>query len=216
MENYQNIIDKFKDTFLKSGLIKEDINILFGRAEDNELEYLIDLYKTLSTNSQFYNEDDLEDLKSIVIPKSIKTFYRENEPKNVPMLKSGVRLLSLRGIKEENSSGEPSLYLTKYGVIAIATTIGGNIICLDFNDISNDEPSVLIASNNFCAYNDELECIEIVDAPEDIIDEYEDDEPIELTYNNLKRCLPQIAKTFSEFMCKLAYDEYGNIEKEYL
>jgi len=216
MENYNMIIEKFKYSYLKNGLIEEDINKFFRKASDSDLEYLTDLFKTYSFSSQFYSEDDLENLKILTVPKKVIAFYKENEPQNMPILKSSVRLLSLNSIRDENSSGEPSMYLVKYGIIAIATTIGGNVICLDINELNDDEPRVLIVENQFCAYNDDLNCVEIISAPDDIVEEYDDDEPIELTYKNIKRCVTEVAKTFSEFMYKLANDEYSNIEKMFL
>lgn len=216
MENYKMIIEKFKYSYLKDGLIEEDTNKFFRKASDSDLEYLANLFKTYSFSSQCYSEDDLENLKELRIPKKVIDFYKDNEPQNMPILKSGVRLLSLKSIRDENSSGEPSMYLVKYGIIAIATTIGGNVICLDINDLNDDEPRVLIVENQFCCYNDDLNCVEIINAPDNVIEEYDDDEPIELTYKNIKRCITEVAKTFSEFMYKLANDEYSNIEKMFL
>ncbi|MBU3218116.1 SMI1/KNR4 family protein [Clostridium estertheticum] len=216
MEDYQDIIAKIKGTFLKHGLEKEDINKFFRRAIDSELEYLTNLYVTYGFNSEFYNENNLENLKSIIIPKDVLNFYIENEPQNMPIFNSGVRLLSLKSIRDENCSGEPSGYLIKYGIITIATTIGGNVICLDLNELKNGETRVLIVDNNFCSYNEDLDCVEIINAPNDFIEKYGDDEPIELSYENIKKCVPEVAKSFSEFMYKLANDEYGNIEKMFL
>lgn len=48
-------------------------------------------------------------------------------------------------IKYENFELTPGALLIKYGLITIATTTGGNVICLDLNIINNEEPRVVIA-----------------------------------------------------------------------
>ena len=48
------------------------------------------------------------------------------------LLASGVRLKSLNGIREENAEpSSPGCHIFPYGYVVIATTIGGNAICLD-------------------------------------------------------------------------------------
>lgn len=164
----------------------------------------------------FYKENDLENLKSFLIPETIGNFYRDFEPQNLPALSGGIRLLGLEQIKKENASAVPSMFLVKFGLLTVATTIGGNVICLDLNAIKNGEPRILIADHSFCSYNDDLNVVECVIVPDDIADNYSDDEPIVLTYNLIKSCLPQIADSFSDFLIKLANEEYIDIENEYL
>ncbi|MEZ2737355.1 hypothetical protein, partial [Aneurinibacillus aneurinilyticus] len=94
--------------------------------------------------------------------------------------------------------------------------IGGHVICIDLNRINNNEPSVVIADYSFCSYNDELDVIECINVPDEIADNYSDDEPIILSYSLIKNCLPQISVSFSDFLTNLANEKYEDIETEYL
>lgn len=164
-------------------------------------------------------EEDMKKLHSLFKEAKmdeVYKFYKCYQPYDIPMLKSYVNLLSVDDIVSENTDGEPGKYLAEYGVYTIATTVGGNIICLDANDISCGEPSVLIADSNFCSYNDYFDCIEIGIAPEEVVESLKEDELLSLSYDNIKKCLPKIADTFSEFLYNLSINYYGNIEEKYL
>ncbi|WP_167397446.1 SMI1/KNR4 family protein [Lysinibacillus mangiferihumi] len=216
MKKFTKIIERFEQNIIRDGLEANEAKEAFGQAKPDDLNNFTLLYETFAKWSAFYEEKDLENLKSYSIPETIVTFYRNFEPQNLPALSGGIRLLGLEQIKEENASAVPSMFFVKFGLLTVATTIGGNVICLDLNEIKNDEPSVLIADHSFCSYNDDLDVIECVIVPDDIADNYSDDEPIVLTYDLIKRCLPQVADSFSDFLNKLANEEYVDIENEYL
>lgn len=216
MVEFNEIVNKFKLNFIRDGISPNEANKAFGKANPADLEYLTDLFGTFSKSSTFYKEDDLESLKKYNVPDIVVDFYRNFEPQNLPALRGGVRLMALESIKEENSSASPGMYFIKYGLLTIATTIGGHVICLDLNQINNNEPSVVIADYSFCSYNDDLNVIECINVPDEIADSYSDDEPIILSYSLMKSCIPQIATSFSEFLTKLANEEYEDIETEYL
>lgn len=216
MKQFTNIIQRFEKSIIRNGLKPNEAKEAFSQAKPEDLNDFTLLYETYAKWSAFYKEKDLENLKSYSLPETIVAFYRDYEPQNFPALSGGIRLLRLEQIKEENASATPSMFLIKYGLLTVATTIGGNVICLDLNEIKNDEPRVLIADQAFCSYNDDLDIVECVIVPDDIADNYSDDEPIVLTYDLIKSCLPQIADSFSDFLMKLANEEYEDIENEYL
>lgn len=213
MKKFAKIIERFEQN-----IIRDDVEAkrAFGQAKPDDLKNITLLYETFAKWSAFYKENDLESLKSFSISETIVTFYRDFEPQNLPALSSGIRLLGLEQIKKENASAVPSMFLVKFGVLTVATTTGGNVICLDLNSIKNDEPRVLIADHSFCSYNDDLDVIECVIVPDDSADNYSDNEPIVLTYDLIKSCLPQVADSFSDFLLKLANEEYVDIENVYL
>lgn len=160
----------------------------------------------------------LESLKGLIgdSAKVFIDFYKEYQPcHGFPTLDCYVSLLDIDSIIVENTNGAPGEYLAQFGVFVFATTVGGNVICIDTNNCKNGDPAVLIASCNFCFYNEEKQYIEISDAPDYVMDEYEDDEAIILNYPNIKKCLPKIEKSFSKFMDKLSRNFYEDIE-EYL
>lgn len=141
-------------------------------------------------------------------------FFTKFQPNNLPMTESYVSLLNIEKIIAENAV-EPGEFLAEYGVYVIAVTAGGNAVCVDTNNMTDGDPSVLIADSGFCAYNDSLGCVEITVAPDEVLDELDDDEILPLNYENIVRCLPQIEESFTEFMSKLSVNEYDDIE-EYL
>jgi len=216
MNKFTKVIERFEQNLIRDGQEDNEAKQAFGQAKPEELNNITLLYETFTKWSAFYKEHDLENLKSYSIPEPIVDFYRDFEPQNLPALSGGIRLLGLEQIKAENATAIPSMFLVKFGLLTVATTIGGNVICLDLNAINNEEPRVLIADHSFCSYNDDLDVVECVIVPDDIADKFSDDEPIVLTYDIIKSCLPQVADSFSSFLSKLANEEYVDIENEYL
>ena len=143
----------------------------------------------------------------------ITDFYSRYQPNDVPMTKSYVRLLGIDTIIEENTRGEPGKYLAEYGVYVFAVTVGGNVICVDTNDIVNGDASVLIADENFCSYNTHHKCVEIGIVPREVLAQHPQTELIELNYPNIIKCLTKIESSFMEFMLKLSSNAYEDIEK---
>jgi hypothetical protein len=214
MIDYEVLTAKIKLNSIKNGSHPNDIK--FGEAKISDLTYLTDLYDTYSYWSQFYRDNDLESLRGLKVPQSVVEFYAHFEPKSLPLLNGGIGLLDLAGIKEENSSGSPGLYLIKYGIITVATTIGGHSICLDINHLNDGEPRVIIIDYTFCTFNDDLDIIECLNGIEDIEKEYGDEEPIILSYEIVKKCCSEIAATFSEFLKKISNEEYPDLEDKYI
>jgi hypothetical protein len=124
-------------------------------------------------------------------------------------LSGGIRLLDLEEMKVENSSAAPGMYLLKYGLLTIATTIGGHAICLDLN---TKQPCVVMADHAFCSYNDDLKLVECVLVPDEIAESYADDEPIVLSYALIKQCLPEIAASYQDFLLKLSNESYEDMD----
>jgi len=141
-------------------------------------------------------------------------FYREYQPNNLPMLDSYVRLLGIDAIMLENTNGEPGKYLAEYGVYVFAVTVGGNVLCIDTNDYTEDgDASVLIADSSFCSYNQYHNCVEIGIVPKELRSEMLGQGVIKLNYQNIKKCLTSIESSFYVFMEKLSNNEYDDIEE---
>ena len=142
-------------------------------------------------------------------------FYSKYQPYEIPMTESYVQLLDIDRMIMESTNAEPGKYLAEYGVYVFAVTVGGNVLCIDTNDIHNGVPSVRIADSGFCDFNEFYECAEIGIVPEEVMDEFPEDEMIPLNYENIALCMKKIEDSFFDFMLKLSNDEYEDIE-EYL
>lgn len=157
--------------------------------------------------------NELESLGLNKVSRFIE-FYREYNPVDCPMTDSYVSLCSIENIATENTKGEPGIYLSKIGLIVFAVTVGGNPICIDCNNVIDGDASVYIADSNFCAYNDDLEMVEIVWPSEELIEIVGDnDEPIELTYENALLCMKKVEDSFICFLEKLSRNEYEDLEE---
>ena len=89
-----------------------------------------------------------------------------------------------------------------------------NPICIDINNVIDGDAAVYIADSNFCAYNDDLEMVEIVWPSEEFIEIVGDnDEPIELTYENALLCMKKVEDSFICFLEKLSRNEYEDLEE---
>ena len=120
-------------------------------------------------------EEQLEKLRQLVgnkVPKFID-FYEKYEPQHgFPTLDCYLNLLDIDDILTENQDGEPGEHLAKYGVFVFATTVGGDLVCIDANNCKDGDPAVLVASHTFCSYNYDLGCFELYDVPDSFSDEY--------------------------------------------
>lgn len=191
MESYEKIVANFKKLF---GETKEP---MFAPATEEEMKKL----------RQLVGDD---------VPKFLE-FYEKYQPQyGLPTMDCYLNLCDIDSILTENLDGEPGEHLAKYGVFAFATTVGGDLVCIDTNNCKEGDPAVLIASHTFCFYNDDMRRVELYDVPESVSDEYEDADYIPLNYANIKKCLPRIEKSFIKFMDKLSRNQYEDIEEEYL
>ena len=163
-------------------------------------------------------EEQLEKLRQLVgnkVPKFID-FYEKYEPQHgFPTLDCYLNLLDIDDILTENQDGEPGEHLAKYGVFVFATTVGGDLVCIDTNNCKDGDPAVLVASHTFCSFNYDLGCVELYDVPDAVSDAYEEADYIPLNYTNIKKSLPKIERSFLKFMDKLSRNKYEDIE-EYL
>lgn len=190
--DYVKVIERFRKVFNGNGAIESSEYPWFRQAVKQQLAYLTDLYETFNYWTQIYHDNELKTLKNYKVPQSVINFYEQYEPQNIPMTNAGIYMLDLEAIKNENSSGGGGVLL-KYGLITIATTIGGELICIDLNDMKDNEPKVVIIEH--------CNCCDV-----GIVKDYEYVCEIEHT----------ISKSFSEFIWKLSGDEYEDFEDTYL
>lgn len=139
-------------------------------------------------------------------------FYQDNQPDILPILKSKTRLLDIESIIEENMDLAPGAYLSKLGIYVFAVTIGGNVICIDVNDMKEGDPVVLIIDHTFCYCDEDEEEIEIVNLPSYIDESEVSDEDFEFNYKNIRKFVYKIEDSFVEFMKKFSLDEYDDLE----
>jgi hypothetical protein len=189
-----------------------DIDAAFGKADNKSLVFLSDLYKTFSSCSSIYYAEDgeLDELKNYIIPESVVGFYNEFEPQNLPCLDGYVYLLSLDGIMRENSELAPSAYLIKYGLFTFATTVGGNVICIDLNVITDGEPRVVYVDKSWIRFDESERKVECSFDTRNV-----NGKDSWLSVDIINKCLPEIDKCFSGFLDKLSNSEYEDIEEFY-
>jgi hypothetical protein len=185
--NY-NTIEK---NFRKSLNIEDTEQKLFVKATEEQLNSLINLI----------GEE----------PTEVISFYKDYQPYEMPMLDCYLSLCDIEGIIEENTSIESGKYLPDHNIFVFAVTVGGDIVCIDKNDMRNGDPAVLAFSSSFCIYNDYTGAVEIVDYPDDV--ELEDDEMLEFNYENIVKCGCKIEDSFTTFIEKLSRNEYEDIEE---
>jgi len=186
--DYSKIVERFREVFIGNGAEEEEDYPWFAPADKEQIKYLTELYDTFNYWTQIYLDDELEVLKEYKVPDLVVDFYSQYEPKDIPGTHAGIYLLDLEAIKDENASG----VLIKYGLITIATTIGGDLVCIDLNDKSDDPKVVLIES---------WECSD----PEDVSD-----------YEYVCEISHVVEDKFSDFIWKLSGDEYEDFEDTYL
>lgn len=191
--DYTKVVERFKEVFKRNGAVEDKDYPWFGKADEEKLKYLTDLYSTFNYWTSIYLDDELETLMNYKVPQSVIEFYVQYEPKGIPTTEAGIYLLDLENIKDENSSDAGGGVLLKYGVITIATTIGGDLVCIDLNNMKNNEPKVVIIEH--------WECCDV-----DCVKSYEDVCEIEHL----------VSESFSEFLWKLSGDEYEDFEDTFL
>ncbi|MDO5406326.1 MAG: hypothetical protein Q4F28_03215 [Eubacteriales bacterium] len=159
-------------------------------------------------------ETEISQLKKLFGEKVNKVieFYCKYQPNNFPMSKSYVQLIDIDKIIIENTIGEPGKFMAEYGVYVFALTVGGNVLCIDTNDVHDGDANVLIADSNFCSYNETHNCVEIGVAPEEVVQHLGEGEILVLNYANMTKCLKKIENSFLTFMLKLSKNEYDDIE----
>lgn len=213
MEKYRRIIENIKSFLKNNGCNDAIINKCFGRCEnEDKIKILTELYDVLSYwSSVYYKEDDeLSELKKYKVPINILNFYREFEPKEIPCLEGGVYLLGLDDIKEENTSRASGAYLIKFGLLTFATTIGGNALCMDLNAMRNGEPRIVYVDNSWIWFNEETRRVEY-----DFYTSQIGEPKGELTYSVIKKYLPEVSNSFSEFLDRLSSYEEWDAEDYY-
>jgi hypothetical protein len=213
MKRFADIVQRLHRQLENQGIGLEVIAGSFKHCGSEErLKVLTDLFGTFSYWSAVYrqNDDELADLHHYRIPECIINFYREFEPGNIPCLSDGVGLLNLEGIKMENSSFAPGAYLIRFGLITFATTTGGNAICMDLNELTEGEPRIVYADHTWFMFDEDVRQLKYNFYPHKV------QEP--KGYVNLgmiKKYLPEISKTFSEFLDLLSRNNDWDPEEYY-
>jgi len=89
-------------------------------------------------------DSDILYLKGLNLSDDIIDFYKKYNPKNIFEI-NGIRLLSINKIKEENNDYTPGYILCPRGYCVIASTIFGDVYCVD---TKTKENSIYIASHD--------------------------------------------------------------------
>lgn len=149
-------------------------------------------------------------------PVKFVEFYSEKQPNEMPNMKSYATLYCIDRIIEENTELAPGAYLAKLGIFVFAVTSGGNVICIDINDMNNGDPTVLLIDQSFCCgEEDDIDSeVEIVNLPSYIDEDDYSDEDFEFNYENVRKFVYKIEDSFTEFVRKYSLNQYDDLEKK--
>jgi len=186
----ERVVNNIKKMFKNKDI--GSVENLFGKATEEQLE-------------------QLRDLVGVDVYKVIE-FYANYQPIDVPMLPCYLSLLDIDSIVEENTYGEPGKYLAKYGVFVFGVTVGGNVVCIDTNNINNGDPVVLIADSGFCYYDEDEEDVVVALIPDEVVDQFDLSQETILDYKSIKLCLKEISHSFVDFLINLSEEQYDDIE----
>ncbi len=190
----KKIVDNLIKVFVEKGVAETDI--IFLKSTEEQMQQLQDL---MGNNA-----------------KEVLEFYKKYQPEVTPMLPCYLSLLNIDEIVIENTCAEPGMHLAKYGVITIGVTVGGNVVCIDTNDVSEAGPKILLFDSNFCYYDDEDDIARIGYIPssvEHLFDlAYDQKDPV-LSYENIQKCGHVLSESFMDFMEKLSCNYFEDIEE---
>ena len=179
-------------------------------------EFMNNFYEMFSNEDAFCTatKEQINQLKNLWGNNiyKITELYEKYQPNNIPMLESYVKLLGIDSIIDENTIVEPGKYLSQFGVLVFALTVGGDLLCIDTNKHHDGDACVLIVDSNFCSYNEIHDCIEIGIVPDDFIIDYSQGNIIKLNYDNICKYIHKVEDSFILFMSKLSRNEYDDIE----
>lgn len=202
--NYQLIYENFKQSTNGESLECP----FFEKASELDISILSQLHNVCLSHTAIWKESDIENLLNLKIPESVINFYQEMNPKNVPMNDAGIYLADLNKIREEYSQFEPGCYLIKFGLIVIATTIGGNPIIVDLYD---KDASVFICDHSLLSHRKEKGeiILSYVFPPKSLQNQYGVNQ-IPVNRETLFQCLTCIETNFETFITKLSKNEYDD------
>ena len=189
-----NIVNNLIKVFLEDGA--DETEIVFSKSSEAQMEQLQGLVGDNATQ--------------------VLEFYKEYQPVEVPMLPNYLSLLNIDGIVEENTCAEPGMHLAKYGVITIGVTVGGNVVCIDTNDVSDLGPKVLLFDSNFCYYDEEEDIVRIGHIPsraKHLFELSNAQKATTLSYANILKCGYVLSQSFMDFMEKLSNNYFEDIEE---
>lgn len=201
--NYDLIYRNFKQ---RANYMEDTESPFFEKASKSDMEVLVKLYDTCLSHSAIWTKNDIDNLRNLKIPEAIIQFYQEMNPQNAPMNNAGIYLADLNRIRDEYSQLEPGCYLIKFGLIVIATTIGGNPIIADLYD---ENAGVFICDHNLlsCERENGQIVLSYVFPPDPLQDKYGDN-LIPVNRDTLFQCFISIEKSFEIFITKLSRNEY--------
>lgn len=200
--NYQLIYKNFKQV---AEYEEDSEHPFFEPASPSSMAILTDLHGTCLSHSAIWTEKDIDALSNLKIPASIMRFYREMNPINAPMNDAGIYLTDLNSIRDEYSQLAPGCYLIKFGLLVIATTIGGDPIIADLYD---ENAPVFICNHDLLSHEqkDGQVILSFLFPTESLQNQYGDNIPV--NRSTILQCLTLIEKSFEIFMTKLSRNEY--------
>lgn len=189
----EEIISNLKKVFIEDGA--DESEIIFKSSTESEMKQLRDLVG-----------DKVE---------RVLEFYKDYQPTCTPMFPCYFTLLGIDSMIDENTCGEPGMHLAKYGVVTIGVTVGGNVVCIDTNNVNNGDPKVLLFDSNFCYYDDEKDIVRIGYIPSSAEQFFDFSDPTKINVlndENIKICGHVLSESFVDFLEKLSCNYYEDIE----
>lgn len=201
--NYRSIYQNFRQATAYEEQVEHPF---FKKASSADMEVLVNLHDMCLSQSAIWRGKDLEELLDLKIPESVIHFYQEMNPSNAPMNDAGISLADLKKIRDEYSKLEPGCYFIRFGLLVIATTIGGNPIIVDLYD---ENAAVFICEYNLLTYEEENgQPTLYFSFPSQSLQNQYGCENIPVNHQTLLQCMTPIETSFEIFITKLSRNEY--------
>jgi hypothetical protein len=211
MHWHQPVVERIKKSLVAEGIDPMHLENAIGPAEEKDLRVLSHPYETFCAYHEVFWPEQLEPLKAYKVPEEVVEFYRHFEPKEVPIVSGGIRLWDLKRIFEESAGYVPGCYVLLYGLLAFASTIGGNVLCMDLGRLNHSQPRLVYVEHDAFYRDRKTGEVEWVTAP----DEWLEQNGEAVLSREVIDILPEVAPTFETFLWKVARKEFEDIEEEF-
>lgn len=163
------------------------------------------------------SDEGLDMLKNLIGDEAVEfiEFYKNLQPYDLPMLDCCASLCDIEHIIEENTELAPGAYLSKLGIYVFGGMVGGDVVCIDVNDMQKGDPCVLIIDHTFLYFDEDTDEVEIAYVSPRAEDKVDENDPhcYDFTYENVRKYVYKLEDRFTDFIEKYSKNEYDDFEE---